>query len=151
MNEVITMIKGLPTWSYIVAGLAVFYIIMFTAPLKYSKNKRKRLLGENPDAALIYTGTKQKGIKTVQIAVNTIDGMRHTDWFNEGLSLVYAVKAGTHTIEASATTTRPGIMYKHVSETFGPLRVEVEVASRKKYELNFDVKEQEFTFTEIQG
>ena len=149
MNELVTMLKGLPIWSYFVAGLILFYLLLFIFYSKYAKNRKKTLMNQNPDAALIYCGTTQSGIKTVELKIHTIDGVRHADWFNEGLSLAYAVTAGTHTVEASATTSRPGILHKTVNETFGPVKLEVEVEPRKKYSLGFDVKENNFTFTEL--
>ena len=36
-----------------------------------------------------------------------------------------------------------------MNETFGPAKLEVEVEPRKKYGLGFDVKENNFTFTEL--
>ena len=105
MNELVTMLKGLPTWSYIAAGLLLFYLLMFIFYSRYAKN--------------------------------------------EGLRLAYAVTAGTHTVEASATTSRPGVLHKTVNETFGPVKLEVEVEPRKKYALGFNTKEKEFTFTEL--
>ena len=150
MNELVTLLKGLPTWSYFVVGLILFYLLSFIFYSKYSKNRKKTLMNQNPDAALVYCGTTQSGIKTVAINIHTIDGVKHADWFNEGLNLVYSVTAGTHTIEASATTSRPGILHKTVNEIFGPAKLEVEVEPRKKYALGFNTKEKEFTFTEIQ-
>ena len=126
MNELINTLKLLPNWVYIVAGLLLFYLLLFIFYSKYAKNRKKILMNQNPDAALIYCGTTQSG-----------------------LSLVYAVTSGTHTIEASATTSRPGILHKTVNEIFGPAKLEVEVEPRKKYALGFNVKENEFTFTEI--
>ena len=149
MNELINTLKLLPTWAYILAGLLLFYLLLFIFYSKYAKNRKKTLMNQNPDAALIYCGTTQSGIKTVELRIHTIDSVTHTDWFNEGLRLAYAVTAGTHTIEASATTSRPGILHKTVNEIFGPAKLEVEVEPRKKYTLGFNVKENEFTFTEI--
>lgn len=149
MNELVTMLKGLPTWSYIAIGFLFFYLIAFIFYSKYAKNRKKTLINQNPDAAIIYCGTTQSGIKSVSLNIHTIDGVRHTDWFNEGLRLAYAVTAGTHTVEASATTSRPGVLHKTVNETFGPAKLEVEVEPRKKYNLGFDVKEKNFTFTEL--
>ncbi len=149
MNELINTLKLLPNWVYIVAGLLLFYLLLFIFYSKYAKNRKKTLMNQNPDAALIYCGTTQSGIKTVELRIHTIDAVKHADWFNEGLSLVYAVTSGTHTIEASATTSRPGILHKTVNEIFGPAKLEVEVEPRKKYALGFNVKENEFTFTEI--
>ena len=149
MNELVTMLKGLPTWSYIAAGLLLFYLLMFIFYSRYAKNRKKTLMNQNPDAAIIYCGTNQSGIKTVELRIHTIDSVTHTDWFNEGLRLAYAVTAGTHTVEASATTSRPGVLHKTVNETFGPVKLEVEVEPRKKYALGFNTKEKEFTFTEL--
>ena len=143
MNELVTLLKGLPTWSYFVVGLILFYLLSFIFYSKYSKNRKKTLMNQNPDAALIYCGTTRSGIKTVALNIHTIDGVRHADWFNEGLSRVYSVTA-------SATTSRPGVLHKTVNEIFGPAKLEVEVEPRKKYGLGFDVKEKNFTFTEIQ-
>ena len=149
MNELINTLKSLPTWAYIAAGLLLFYLLMFIFYSRYAKNRKKTLMNQNPDAALIYCGTKQSGIKTVELRIHTIDSVKHTDWFNEGLSLAYAVTSGSHTIEASATTSRPGLLHKTVNETFGPAKLEVEVEPRKKYALGFNTKENEFTFTEL--
>ena len=150
MNELITTLKSLPTWAYIVVGLLLFYLLLFIFYSNYAKKRKKTLMNQNPDAALIYCGTTQSGIKTVELKIHTIDGVKHADWFNEGLSLAYAVTSGTHTIEASATTSRPGVLHKTVNETFGPAKLEVEVEPRKKYKLDFDVKTNEFGFTELQ-
>ena len=49
MNELVTMLKGLPIWSYFVAGLILFYLLLFIFYSKYAKNRKKTLMNQNPE------------------------------------------------------------------------------------------------------
>lgn len=46
-------------------------------------------------------------------------------------------------------TQLPGVMYKNVMEAFEPEKIEIEVGENKKYTVDFDTKEKDFTFTEM--
>ena len=140
--------QNIPTWFYIIPVIMVLYFIGFLFYVKKSRNKKKDYIKENPTVSTVYCEIGQKGIKSLTVTIVSIDGERKLTWFAEGTKNAYMLFPGTHIIEATASTTRPGGVYKNVTEDFGPQKLEVEIEESKVYVLGFDIKNKEFTFTE---
>lgn len=140
--------QNVPVYVLIIPAIMVLYLIGYLFYVKRDRNKKKDFMAENPTASTIYCQVGQKGIKSLSVQIHSIDGGHSFKHFQEGLRVGYVLMPGTHVIEASASTTRPGVVYKSVSETFGPTKLEVEVGTAKTYMLEFDIKNKEFTFNE---
>lgn len=135
---------------YIVIGIVfvVYFILMFFY-MKKQKAKREDLMKNDPTLVKVYMENGQQGIKSVALNVTKLDGEYiGKSFYYEGLKTLFLAKAGKHVVELSATTTRPGVMYKSVSETFGPINLEIDLEMGKEYTLRFNVKEKEFELKE---
>lgn len=137
-------------WMYILIGIVfVVYYIFLMIYLQKRKNQKKQLLNDDPTLVKVFIENGQQGIKSVSLDITKLDGEYiGTSLYNEGLKTLFLAKAGKHVVELSATTTRPGVMYKSVSETFGPINLEIELEMGKEYTLRFNVKEKEFELKE---
>lgn len=135
---------------YIVIGIVfvVYFILMFFY-MKKQKAKREDLMKNDPTLVKVYMENGQQGIKAVALNVTKLDGEYiGKSFYYEGLKTLFLAKAGKHVVELSATTTGPGVMYKSVSETFGPINLEIDLEMGKEYTLRFNVKEKEFELKE---
>lgn len=151
MQYLKNLFPNLPPWLIIIPIIFVLYFIGYLIYVKKSRKKQKSYMDENPTVSKLYCEIAQKGIRSVQIYIHSIDedtniGLKA---FNEGTKYAYMLLPGKHVIEASATTQRPGIIHKNIIETYGPEKLEINVGQAKKYELGFDVKKEEFIFTEL--
>ncbi len=141
-------LKTLPTWVWIIPVVIILYFVAISIYLKKNKNRKENYLEKNPNAAQISPMMGIKGVKSMNVTIQKIDGKIHKEVFTTGLKAVYIVNPGTHILEVEASTTRPGVVHKSVTEVFGPVKIEVEVEPKKKYMVGFNTKEKEFTFTE---
>ena len=123
---------------------AVFYFIY----KKFSDKKIQEFLEKNPNAVKVYLGgLGMSGVYTVSVQIDSVDGEKAVT-FIEGIKTGFYLNPGTHLVEATATKTRPWIMYKSVSTTYWPIKNEVEVEMHKTYSFGFDAKNETFTFGE---
>lgn len=132
----------------LIAVVFVVYYIFLMIHMKKRKNQKQELLSQDPTLVKVFVEQGQQGIKSVSLNVRKIDGEYIGELYNEGLKVLFLAKAGKHVLEVEATTTRPGVMYKSVSETFGPVNIEIELETGKEYTLRFDVKEKTFQLNE---
>ena len=69
--------------------------------------------------------------------------------FVEGTKIGLYVLPGRRVIEATFTSSRPGVVHKTVTTSYGPAKVEVQVESRKAYAFSFNEESKSFEFEEI--
>lgn len=149
MDSFIESLKSMPPWVFWVAGILVVYFIVCFFFIHKGKVKRETFRKEHPEAASVYAQFALRGVKSVQITILQVDGAPYKEHYQEGTKQVYFLLPGKHILDVEADTQRPGVIYRNVRETFGPVKIEVEVEERKKYTVGFDTKEKEFTFTEM--
>lgn len=142
------MFKNIPVWYLIIPVIFVVYFIFYLLYLNKDKNRKAKYLAENPNTAVVYCESGQKGIKSLAVHITKINDEYPSLFIQTATHVEYLLQPGTYTLEVSAETSRPGVMYKTVRETFGPAKVEVVVEASKKYRLGFDTKQKEFTFIE---
>ena len=110
---------------YIIIGVIV--VVLYVAWMIYANKKHggfvNKWLKEHPDAIKVMT-------------------------FNAGMTYGFYLTPGKHIIEATCTTQRPGVMYRNVFTTYGPVKLEVEVIEGKEYTFTFDKKKEEFFLEE---
>lgn len=136
-------------WMYLlIAVVFVVYYIFLMLYMKKRKNQKQELLNQDPTLVKVFVEQGQQGIKSVSLNVRKMDGKYVGELYNEGLKVLFLAKAGKHVLEVEATTTRPGVMYKQVNETYGPVNIEIELEIGKEYILRFDVKEKTFQLNE---
>ena len=132
---------------YIYIGI-VFVIGLGCTVFMYMKNKKQQgnFLEEHPNAARIFYAARGS-ITSEIITIYTVNGENPVLFTEKMKPGVYAVP-GEVELNLSFTYTRPGVMYKTVSETLGPLDLAVEVEANKDYMLSYDRKKEEFIFEE---
>ena len=134
---------------YIVVGVAV--VILYIVWMIYANKKHSgyvnKWLKEHPDAIKVYVSNPKGAIKQTQITVGAIDD-ETVMTFNAGMSYGFYLTPGKHTIDATCTTQSPGVMYRNVFTTYGPIKLEVEVEANKEYIFTFDKKKEEFLIKE---
>ena len=134
-------------WLGFMVVASVLAIIYSIGMNKKNNRKKAKFLEENPNAARIFMTMKGAVVNEVVqiITVNGEEPIKFTEKLKGG---VYA-KPGSATLEVNYTYTRPGVMYKSVSESTGIVSIEVEVEANKSYKIGYDRKAQDFTFEEI--
>jgi hypothetical protein len=137
-NKYIFTIFGL-----VIIGTAIFNI----ARLKKMKASNQKFLEDHPYAAKVYLSLKALAVSGT-VMVHSVDGEAPA-FFSENVKSGFTVIPGKRTVEMSYTHSRPGIMHKTVTHTYGPAQKELIVAAHKNYLLGFDRETEAFTFTEI--
>ncbi len=132
--------------------LVIFMVVLpatFYFLTKQASNKKvQAFLEQHPDAVKVYLpGLGMSGVHAVSVALESVDGEKPLI-FMEGMKTGFYVLPGKHTLEATATKTRAGVLHKSVSTVFGPFKHEVQVEAYKIYQFGFDGKEEVFTFSE---
>lgn len=135
-NKYIFLIMGV-----VIVGTIVFNMIRF----KSIKSANTAFLAEHPNAAKIYISGKV--ITWGAITVHSVDGETPV-FFTEKIKTGFYVIPGSKIVEISFTSSRPGIIYKTVTKTIGPVKKELITKPNKEYMLGFNNEEQIFTFEE---
>lgn len=130
-------------------GMAIYAFMMN----KKTKAGAAAYLEQYPDAATI-TPKMKAGIKTEAVLIESVDGEKpnyggkNPVYRDAGQYFVYAAP-GTRILEASFSSTRPGVMHKSVTKTWGPVKLEVDIKPNGRYELQFDKDTESFQLVEI--
>ena len=150
MEEVIKSLLSWPTiLIVIIMGLyIVLYIPYIIIKTKKNNADQKKFEEENQDISKVYLKTKIGGIVSDAMYIISVDGeLPHN--FGQGLKGGFYAGPGKHIIEMQYTWTRPGVLYRNVTKTIGPEKVEIEIEASKKYNLSFNRDKEEFVFEEI--
>ncbi|MDR2552140.1 MAG: hypothetical protein LBD31_03100 [Treponema sp.] len=123
------------------AGALVFNIIRFTS----MKSAGRAFLASHPGAAKIYIGGR--AVSWGAVTVHSVDGETPV-FFTEKIKTGFYVIPGSRMVEMSFTSSRPGIIYKTVTKTIGPVKKELITRPDTEYKLGFNDKEEIFTFEE---
>mgnify|MGYP000003766482 CR=1 FL=1 len=134
---------------YIIIGIVV--VILYIVWMVYANKKHRgyvnKWLKEHPDAVKVYVSNPNGVIKQAQITIGAVDN-ETVMTFNAGMAYGFYLTPGTHVIDATCTTQRPGVMYRNVYTTYGPVKVEVSVKANQEYTFSFDKKKEEFFLKE---
>lgn len=104
---------------------------------------------EYPDAGKVYIKTTKIGVIVDNLTVHDVDGEEPLK-FNEMLIKDgFYLVPGKHVLEVSYEWTRPGIIYKTITNYLDPCKIEVEVEQNKVYKLYYSRKQKEYVFEEI--
>lgn len=141
-------LKNLPPQLYYVIPIFAAMFIAQIVVMVARKKKAKAIEAANPHMAKLYLSYKV-GVASSAMTLHSIDN-HPVETFNDKLSIYCYAEPGLRTLELSYETTRPGVMYKTVSKTYGPVKIEVELEGYKSYKLSFDKKTEQFTVTEVE-
>ena len=134
----------------IVVGIMLLYMIGLIFYMNKRKNTTAKWLANNPTAAKIYVSSKSNLIRSNGLYINSVDGQLPVS-FVEGTKTGFYVLPGTHVVESTFSSSRPGIMYRNVVTTFGPSKQELTVEANKVYNYSFDLKNEMYEFAEVQA
>lgn len=127
---------------FIAVGL-IGYIIFIIWYMKKQKNQVASFKAKHPDFATVLI--KTKGM-THSLTVESVDGKAPV-LFNQGMTPAFVVTPGSHIVESTFTTTRPGVMHKSVTKVYGPTKQEIFVETGKTYHYSFDPQTEAYEFT----
>ena len=159
---------------YLIVGLVVVCGIYAAVALTHQKNVSSQFAGHHPDAATVWL-TSAKGAVGAAFAAGDIlavvgvdgvyvnfhnatdvdtssanlvvDRQRAKDLFMSGGGKITIVP-GQHTLALAAQHSRPGVLSKTVTTTYGPFVVNVNLEPHKDYQLTFDRDSQQFGLVE---
>ena len=137
-NKFIFTVFGL-----VIIGSIVFNIIRITR-MKKSGNK---FILEHPDASKVFLSVKAF-ITSQMVSVHSVDGNTPVFFMEKTKSGFYVIP-GNRMVEMSYTYSRPGVIHKNVTQTYGPSKKELVITANKNYLLGFDRETETFTFNEI--
>ncbi|MDR2522348.1 MAG: hypothetical protein LBC93_01390 [Synergistaceae bacterium] len=106
----------------------------------------QEFLAKHPDAAKIYL-TQRALITSEAVEVHAVGGEAPMLFVEKGKRGFY-ILPGKHMVEVSYSYTRPGVLYKNVTQSTGAVQKELVTEPRKSYLLGFDRNAEAFTFTE---
>lgn len=133
-----------------VAAVVVIYLIFMVFSMKKTKARKEKFIAENPDYSKVIFDTKTNMMIQGQFMFHSFDGGAPGEilFFEKGNYAAYFAQPGKHELEISYSYTRPGVMYKNVTKTYGPVKFNVEIEPKKTYVLTFNRKLKDFEITE---
>ncbi|QRG87025.1 hypothetical protein [Bulleidia sp. zg-1006] len=131
--------------ALIVGGTLVLGAVISFISMKVNQNSRENWLATHSDFAKIELASENGIFIQKDFHAQVISG--EAAFFAEGTKYIIYAAPGNVTLEVSYTYIRPGVLYKKVSRTWGPTKVEIQVESGKEYKLSFDKDKEQFKLT----
>lgn len=133
-------------WQIIfIIGVVIIGSIIFNFfRMKKTKASNLDFLARYPEAAKIYLSARAL-IASEAVNVQSVNGGVPQIFYEKGKTGFYIVP-GKSMVELIYTHSRPGILYKNISESTGTVKKEIETEPRGCYILGYDRKERAFTF-----
>lgn len=148
LNQFKEAFLGLGSYAYIVAGIFVLALVYGIMSYTYQKNAKKNWLSTHEGAVKIALDTGSNVITQKDMRVNVISGEASVFIERAGKYAVYAMP-GDVVLEVTYTYTRPGVIHKTVSTTWGPAKLELHVEKNHEYKLVFDRDAENFFLKEL--
>jgi hypothetical protein len=132
---------------YIAAAATVSAVVIIFVNIQ-NASRTAEYLEKHPGASRVFM--KYKNFLIVQEAVSVAAVNDEAPvLFTEKTKSGFYVKPGENKVLLGYSHTRPGIMHKTVTTTYGPVERELNIAPHKTYSLSFNRKTEEFVFEEI--
>ncbi len=135
-------------WYYV--GLVVLCIVFVIFSQMRVRKKKNDFLNLHPDASRILLN-RQGFVSTVTIHIHEVNGdpvqadmkslygtSTESQFFQDKTKYGIFVKPGENKLSVSYEHTRPGVMYKSVTEYTDPVQVVVNCKPNATYKLSFD-------------
>ncbi len=133
-------------WIIFMAAFVTISVVFMVIKMKKNKSAKEDFLAQHPDAAKIYA--MRKGVVTSDtLTIHLVDDALPVALTEAGANGIY-IAPGEHKIQISSTYTRPGVMYRSVSQSTGTVDKIVTIKPYAEYDLTFDRKEGTFSFDE---
>jgi hypothetical protein len=134
-----------PTFIVICVVIAIS-IVYNVNKFKSLKRTKQKYLEEHHDAVKVYLSLKAL-VALGSVTVHSVDGDEPA-FFMENVKRGFYTIPGKRIVEMSYTSSRPGIIHKSVTKTYGPYKKELIIEPNKNYLLGFDREQETFTFVE---
>lgn len=145
MENFTNILSSMGPAPYIFAGFVLLSLVFAFLSLKMNKNAIEKWLSSHPGAVKIVLESGSNIVTSKQLLATVVKGEAAV-FFEKTKCVIYAIP-GDIVLEVTYTYTRPGVLHKTVSTTWGPAKVEITVEKGKEYQLNFDKKEETFKLT----
>ncbi|UTC62041.1 hypothetical protein E4O00_01755 [Treponema sp. OMZ 788] len=144
---------GTAWYFFVIPILFIVYMVFILLKMKGQKNRVSTWLKENPNAVKVYINKTNSTVKMAAAAFHSltiisVDG-DYPLFFTEKLNRGFYVTPGTHIVESSFSKTRPGILYRRVTTTYGPSKQEISVENFKTYNYYFSTAEETYKFEDL--
>lgn len=153
VTQVLQAWNSLGYAKYILILIIAFYFVGIIVSRLYANKTNKALeewLEQNPNASKIHYSDKTGIFTSGRFHIDSVDGEQQVKYFltKAGIPAGMYLNPGSHVVEITYEHTRPGILHKRVTTTYGPSKIGIEVEAKKIYEIVFDKKNKEFKFNE---
>ncbi|MDY5731176.1 MAG: hypothetical protein SPL05_06565 [Eubacteriales bacterium] len=145
MERILESFFSMGVIAYVVIGVFVLSIGYAVLYIKMNKKALTKWLAAHPNAVKIELFSGNGFITQKQLYARVISG--EAAIFTEKTKYIICADPGDIVLEVTYTYTRPGVLYKNVTTTWGPAKVELNVERGKDYLLSFDKKEEQFKLT----
>ncbi|CRH87140.1 Uncharacterised protein [Chlamydia trachomatis] len=142
MEKYLESFFSMGLYAYVVIAIFILAAVFSFVSIKMNKKALAKWLAAHPDAVKIELSSGNNVITQKQLYARVISG--EAAIFNEKAKYIVCADPGDIVLEVTYTYTRPGVLYKNVTTTWGPAKVELNVEKGKDYLLSFDKKEEQF-------
>lgn len=142
MEKYLESFFSMGLYAYVVIAIFILAAVFSFVSIKMNKKALAKWLAAHPDAVKIELSSGNNVITQKQLYARVIIG--EAAIFNEKAKYIVCADPGDIVLEVTYTYTRPGVLYKNVTTTWGPAKVELNVEKGKDYLLSFDKKEEQF-------
>lgn len=142
MDKYLEAFFSMGVYAYVVIAIFMLAAVFSFVSIKMNKKALTKWLAEHPNAVKIELSSGNNVITQKQLYARVISG--EAAIFNEKAKYIVCAEPGDIVLEVTYTYTRPGVLYKNVTTTWGPAKVELNVERGKDYLLSFDKKEEQF-------
>lgn len=129
-------------------GFMLLYIPGMLLYMKHKKNNVNKWLAAHPNAVKVFVDYDASIMKMGSLNILSVDDEAPI-LFNQGTKVGFYVTPGKHIINSSFVVSRPGIMYRSVTTTYGPSKQEIKTEAHKTYNYKFNRKDKSYDFSEI--
>ena len=142
MEKYLESFFSMGPYAYVVIAIFILAAVFSFVSIKMNKKALTKWLAEHPNAVKIELSSGNNVITQKQLYARVISG--EAAIFSEKAKYIVCADPGDIVLEVTYTYTRPGVLYKNVTTTWGPAKVELNVERGKDYLLSFDKKEEQF-------
>ena len=142
MEKYLESFFSMGPYAYVVIAIFILAAVFSFVSIKMNKKALAKWLAAHPDAVKIELSSGNNVITQKQLYARVISG--EAAIFNEKAKYIVCADPGDIVLEVTYTYTRPGVLYKNVTTTWGPAKVELNIEKGKDYLLSFDKKEEQF-------
>ena len=132
--------------AYVIIGMFLFSGLYAIFYMKMNKQAKEKWLDEHKGAVKVALTTSTNLITSKQLLAEVVSGEAAV--FADSTSYAVYAMPGDIVLEVTYSYTRPGVLYKNVTTTWGPAKVNLHLEPNKEYALTFDKNEEKFNLEE---